>query len=248
MVRRELAQARQSLGETAEGVAIECFLAWCYDLDTNAALAGLDRAVTLDPVLQTAHGWRCLVVAARGDTAALDPALAALERLDNVSPYALGIAAAALEMAGRYEEAIARGRKALAIEPSSFLAAFATGTSEAACGRLDAAVQVLERATSYYPGASFLTSLLAWACAAAGDAARAREILGGLEQRAQSEYIAPAFLAWVYGELGDMVTARARLAAAMAERAPTLGLARSTPFRCFAAEPTYIGILKRLAG
>ena len=55
-------------------------------------------------------------------------------------------------------------------------------------------------------------------------------------------------LAWVYGELGDMVTARARLAAAMAERAPTLGLARSTPFRCFAAEPTYIGILKRLAG
>jgi serine/threonine-protein kinase len=248
VARRELAQARQALGETAEGLAIEGWLAWCYDWDTDTALGEFDRAIALDPSSQTAHAWRCDLLATRGDAAALDPALAAFDRIDNVSPYALAISGSALLLAGRSQEANVRAGKGLQIEPSSVLAAWVTGFSDVACGRAAAAVEVFRQVNKRYPDDPYLRSALAWAHAAAGDEGSAREILRGLEKRAKSEYTAPPFLAWGYAELGEMEKARTYLTAAIAERAPILGWARMPPFRRLAAEPAYVELLKRLVG
>jgi serine/threonine protein kinase len=248
LAKRELAQARQGLGESAEGLSIEGWLAWNYDWDTDVALRHLERAIALDATAQTAHAWRCDLLAARGDAAALDDALAELDHLDSVSPYALAISGSALLLAGRYEEAVARSRRASEVEAESFLAAWVTGLSEAGCGRPGAAVAAVEESVRRYPGAPFMTAVLAWALAADGDEAGARNILHGLEERRKGSYIPPTYIAWGYAELGERERARGYLAEGLAERSPIFGWARLPLFRSVADEPAFVELLGRLEG
>jgi len=59
----------------------------------------------------------------------------------------------------------------------------------------------LEKAATLTGRASFSLGWLGWIFASAGKEDEARSLLSELHERAQKEYVAPSFLAWIYGGL-----------------------------------------------
>ncbi len=245
---RELAAARDSLGETAEGLAIAGWLAWIHDWDTDAAASLLERAIERDPHSVVAHAWRACLLATRGDAAALDPGLEALERLDSVSPYGLAMTAAAYLLAGRVEESLERGRAAIDAEPGSLLAHWVYGSAQGAAGQVEAAAETMGRAVALSSRGSYYLGMYAWAQAAAGRDAEARDTLRELVERAEREYVPPIMIAWGFGELGDREWTRVWLEQAFEERTPILSWGRFPVFRGLYGEPEMADLLRHLRG
>ena len=76
----------------------------------------------------------------------------------------------------------------------------------------------LERAVSLSPGNTMWLGQLGEAHAMAGNTAKAREILGTLEERARVGFVSPYHIAYVYTGLGEFDRAMDWLERAVAER------------------------------
>ena len=100
---------------------------------------------------------------------------------------------------------------------------------------------------SLAPGSSLWLGQLGQAYGLAGRADKAREILRQLELRAESGYVAPTHLAYVYTGLGDADRAVACLERAVAERAGAVyGIKGSFLFASLHDHPGFRALLRRM--
>ena len=179
----------------------------------------LVHAIALRPDYATAHQWL-------GETRLLngrvDEAVASLRRaseLDPVSPIMLGSLALAFGIAGSVDSALARGRQAVDLDPSLFVTRYMMGTTALYVGRRVDALRELEIASQLSEGLPEVRGMLGYAYVMAGDTARAREILLGLERLgARAATTVP--IARISLALGDTAKALTHLERAVAQRSP----------------------------
>jgi tetratricopeptide (TPR) repeat protein len=124
----------------------------------------------------------------------------------------------ALLRGGRYEEATVEARDAADLEPGYDRARATLGWAYLLSGKKDEGLAELEEAVAISPGNTMWLGQLGEAYAIAGNTAKAREILGKLEERARVGFVSPYHIAYVYTGLGEFDKALDWLERAVAER------------------------------
>jgi tetratricopeptide (TPR) repeat protein len=109
----------------------------------------------------------------------------------------------ALGMAGRFDEAIPAGQRAIELDSTLWTGHAFLGFVHLFQGDARRGVERLEAAVRLGKGIDPLVGALAHAYAKAGDAARARSILTPVEARAQRPGGSPVALAMAYAGLGE---------------------------------------------
>lgn len=185
---------------------------WYRDRDREGSIEEFEQALATEPRNAYAHNFFGWILVLMGD---VERGLAEVEHaldLDPHSPANAMYRVPSLYVARRYDEALARGREAIANDPDHWLIHTIVGRTHEAMGDLTAALACYERAREIDP--SILESLadVGRVAARLGDTARAREILETLANE-------PVFLrAWVLHGLGETDAARAALRQCIAER------------------------------
>jgi tetratricopeptide (TPR) repeat protein len=143
--------------------------------------------------------------------------------------------------------AVLRGEEAVELDSGQARARATLGWAYFLSGKQGAGLAELERAVSVSPGNTLWLGQLGQAYAMAGQASRAREILGELEQRAQSAYVSPYHFAYVFTGLGEADQAMDWLERAVAERGgPAYGVKGSFLLAPLHAHPRFQALLRQM--
>jgi serine/threonine protein kinase/Tfp pilus assembly protein PilF len=194
------------------------------------------KAIAINPrsSLALAYYGVFLSMARRADDAVEYATVAC--QLDPLSPFIHGLAALALQVLGRFDEADRAALRALELQPDYLLALWPRGMALCGLGRSEEAIEVLERAATLSRAPIFL-GMLGLACGRAGRLDDATRLLRELEDRASRGEYVPAFthLSIQVG-LGDIEAIRRLLRTAMAEATPPMSLGATSgqllePFR-----------------
>jgi Flp pilus assembly protein TadD len=193
------------------------------DWDWRGAEASYAQAILLNPSQDGPHRAYGLLLASLGKS---DAAIRESERACEMDPLCVDVnstvAAWVRFMAGDYEGAIARARKAVEMEPT-YLAA--RRTLAAAClqaGRFQDAIAELEAAMTMAGDDPMVIAALAHARAVTGDRAAARELLHKMISHSEHRHVPSYPLALVHVGLGDADAAFAALGRACDESDPAL--------------------------
>jgi tetratricopeptide (TPR) repeat protein len=177
----------------AEAHATLGFVRFRADWDWDGAERSLRRALELNPALASAHHFLGLLLAARGR---FEPALAAARRAEELDPLSPSIATAVgrvLHFARRYDDAIVQLGTVCSREPG-----FPGGHADRSMayfqvGRLDEAVEGLQRASELSGGRAVITSVLGHVLAAAGRTREAEQHLEAVRAAAAGTHL-PAYI------------------------------------------------------
>src|SRR5206468_1327656 len=149
--------------------------------------------------------------------------------------------------AGRYDQAVADAESAVEFEPGYDRARATLGWGYFLSGRQDEGLAELERAVSLSPANTLWLGQLGEAYAMAGNAAKAREILRELEERAHGAFVSPYHIAYVYTGLGDFDKAMDWLERAVAERTgPAYSIKGSFLLRALHGHPRFRALLRTM--
>jgi DNA-binding winged helix-turn-helix (wHTH) protein/tetratricopeptide (TPR) repeat protein len=216
---RQSAEAALARDETlAEAHVSLAYVSLFQDWDWDAAEAGLERAVGLDPHSPAAHQWRALYLDMRGR---FDEALRAVRRAQELDPVSVvGSALLGFQhyLARDHARELAQAQQTLDLDPHHFLGHWSIGLAHQSAGRFEDAVAAHREAVRLGEGAGFLKAVLARSLALAGAAGEARDQLAALE----GGYVSSFQRATVHLALGDVDRAQDRLEAASEERDPWL--------------------------
>ena len=212
-------RARELAPESAEvnvsmGI-IEHYFGWDFEREERE----LTEAMRRNPRAGASRYWLGLLHGLRGNLAAALPLAREAARLDPLSAYAAAGESWPLMAAGRFEEAREAFRKGLEIDPNALLPLYGLGRCEQELGRPAEAIAAAEKAAGAAESRlSLILGGLAQAYAFAGRVEDARRVLGELELRAKTEYVAPLHIAPVLVALGDFDAAFAAFDRAITER------------------------------
>ena len=208
-----------------------------HDWDWIGAESEFKRAIQLDPRYVTAREQYafCLTALGRFQEAVSEARQAQeLDSLSLVTNLSLGWV---LWFAGQYDEVVALARQMMEFEPNFFGTHWILGAVHMANKTYDLAVAEIEKATEL-GGGPLVLARLGQACGLAGDTAKAREVLGQIQEIGRQTHI-PAFgQVIVYAGMGDNDNAFAWMEQACEERNanlvylnvdPTLQNLRSDP-------------------
>ena len=188
--------------DAAGALAGKVFTQSWFDWDWTRAELSARRAVEANPSLPDAQfAYAHLLVTLGRFDEGLARARQARE-LDPLSPLINAIEGGFLGAAGRPRQAQARLDHALELEPDFWIALLIRGGMALDRGDTAAAIADLERAVERSHGNSQAMAVLAIAHVAAGERARAEEILQALERRAKTRYVPATALAAVHNALG----------------------------------------------
>jgi TolB-like protein/tetratricopeptide (TPR) repeat protein/tRNA A-37 threonylcarbamoyl transferase component Bud32 len=123
--------------------------------------------------------------------------------LEPLAPFAHAVGALSMYVAGRHEQAVALGERALTLHPDFALGLWAVGVASGKLGRFDRAIGALERIVSISGRAPVFLSLLGLTYARAGRRSDALALVDELETRAASEFVSPAERMTICVGLGD---------------------------------------------
>ena len=196
------------------------FHAFYFERAWREAGPHFEKALAINPRSSLAQAYMGLFMAtARREEGAITHATLAC-RLDPLSPFIHALAALALDLLGRFDEAERTARQSLELQPDYLAALWPRGMALCGLGRSDEAVAVLERAATLSRAPIFL-GMLGLALGRAGRVDGATRLLQELEDRASRGEYVPAFsqLSIQVG-LGDVPAMRRLLGAAMAEATP----------------------------
>jgi TolB-like protein/Tfp pilus assembly protein PilF len=177
-----------------------------------------------------------------------DEAIALQRRAHELDPLAHRMdMVTALLRAGRYDQAAVEARDAVELEPGYDRARATLGWAYFLSGRKDEGLVELEEAVAISPGNTMWLGQLGEAYAMAGNAARAREILQELEERASVAFVSPYHIAYVYTGLGDSDRAMDCLERAVAERTgPAYSIKGSFLLTPLHAHPRFRALLRKM--
>ena len=135
-----------------------------------------------------------------------DDSIAAMQRaltLDPLFPIVPTNLGRAYAFARRYPEAVAHYRLALEMDPRFLPAQFELARVLGLQGDLGEARAVCRAARAAAPESVRPLLAAGWIEARAGQGAKARTVLGELEERAQRQYVSAYYVAAIHAELGD---------------------------------------------
>jgi len=219
-----------------------------HDWDWATAGREFQLAIAHNPQDQIARTWYANYFLA--PLGRLDEALAANAdalRLDRMSPIINASTGMLLTFARRYEEAVARFRAVLELEPQFLYARYFLGRAESELGHHAAAIEALERTAVLSDGNGVVIAALAHALARSGDLEEARALLARLEALRSSQFVSSFQFALAHAGLGDTEAALASLERAAEERSAFMvGLAVQPGLDALRAEPRCRALLARI--
>jgi len=210
-------QALQLDNTLAEAYTARAMAAFFWEFNWSAADQDFQRAMALDPNLALAHHWYGEYWTSVGKA---DRAVAELKRARELDPLSLPINATLGRVyrdAGQYEEALQQCRRTLDLHPLFAMGHWCLSQVYVGQKRYAAAIAELELANSLGTTPLQLRDL-GWAHAAAGNTAKAREILQALKHSSQPTSVSPYSIAVVHAALGEKDEAFRWLNRAYAER------------------------------
>jgi TolB-like protein/DNA-binding winged helix-turn-helix (wHTH) protein/Tfp pilus assembly protein PilF len=179
-----------------------------------------------------------------------DEAIAEAQRgreLDPLSVVPIQTLAFRLYYARRYAEAEAAFRRALDVDPASFVARVGLGLARWRQGRGPEALTELERGASASGESAWARASLAHVAAATGEPARAREILKQLEEEGRTRYRPPFYAAVIHAALGQRDEALAGLEKAYHEKSGWMVFLKIEPFfDGLRSDPRFGALVKRV--
>ena len=206
----------------AEAHATLGYVALYYEWQWAQAEHEFERSLELNPRYSTAHQWYANYLTAMGR---FDEAVRAMRNAMDIDPLSL-IANAALGWvlyySGDYPAALRQLDQTLQLNPEFELAHLWRGLALLELERHAEALQSLTRAVELSRGSAISTAMLARACALAGEPARARELLAGLESQRAARYAPSYEIAKVYDALGEREEALDWLDRAFEERSHSI--------------------------
>jgi len=216
-----------------------------YEYDWSGAEEEFKRALELSPSNSdafAAYGRLCAALTRYDESIALHRRARELDplahRLDVVTT---------LLRAGRYDEAIELGEDAVTLDPEYARAHATLGWAYLLSGRHIDGVAQLERAVSLSKRSTLWLGQLGQAHAMAGNTARAREILGELQEQAQRTYVSPHHFAYIHTGLGDAERAIDCLERAVKERTgPAYGMKGSFLLTTLQDHPRFRALLMQM--
>ncbi|MFL5574590.1 MAG: tetratricopeptide repeat protein [Gemmatimonadaceae bacterium] len=246
--RRAAEAAARALTLDPELGAAHCtmgYLKGVREFDWAGAEQDFKRALELSPSSADTLDLYGRLCAALGR---YDEALALQHRAHELDPLAHRIdGVTTLLRAGRYHEAVVAAEEAVELDPGYDRARATLGWAYFLTGRQDDGLAELERAVSISRANTLWLGQLGEAHAMAGNAAKARELLRELEERAQRAYVSPYHFAYVYTGLGDADRALDWLERAVADRTgPAYGIKGSFLFTPLHAHPRFRALLRQM--
>lgn len=200
-----------------EAYAARAMATSCWDFDWSAAERDFQRALALDPSYALAHHWyaETWIDVGKGDRAVAEMKKA--RELDPVSLPINGTLGRVFRDAHRYDEALQQCQRTLDLDPHFAMGHWCLGQVYIGEHRYSAAVAELELAQSLGTTPLVIRDL-GWAYAAAGNKAKARQIIESLKQTAPGSYSSPYSVAVIHAALGEKDAAFQWLEKAYAER------------------------------
>ncbi len=214
--------------------------------DWQGAEREFRRAIAARPADILNHCWYAFLLTALHRHEEAHASVRRALELDPLSPYVNTSVGLVLVNAGRGEEAIAPLEKALEMDGGFLYTHWVLAGAHARSGRHAEAIRLLEKAVILSERSAYYVAALAGACGMAGRRADAERLIGELRERASREYVAPVFLAWAYGGLGEADSAFEWLEQAHAERSALMGLLVLWQFDGIRADPRFPVVRSRM--
>ena len=219
-----------------------------FDWDWVGAEQELRRAIELNPaspVPRYLYAFHFLRPVGRNDEAIRE--IQAALSVDPLSPLFRSHLAFLYYIGRRYDEAIALFQDVITSNPDYYLAHAMMGMCCSVAGRHNEAFGAYERASHADAETKFVPSLIAMTMASSGRLAEAEQLAGQLRRRAETDYITPASIAYIYVAMGDFDRAFEMLDRAAVERDPNLvGLMSNPIFDPVRGDPRYHAMLDKL--
>ena len=207
-------------------------------------------AIALNPSYTQAQAWYALFYLhwTAGRSREAYDVLVASHTNDPLSSYGHTTLAFAESDTGRHDEAVAHARRAVELDPDSYVAWWILMKALGHAGQYEAAVAAAERALAMSGRHVWALSSLASIYGAWGKADDARRIVAEAEDRATREYMQPAMLAHAAAAAGDMEKAIRYAERAEAEPDPLFVImARLWPeYGLLRQDPRFKAIVDRL--
>jgi TolB-like protein/tRNA A-37 threonylcarbamoyl transferase component Bud32/Flp pilus assembly protein TadD len=204
---------------------------WYYDWDVVAAEREMKRALTLDPNNAGIRiGHAAFLETVKNDRAG---ALAELRRIQGLDPASVSITGTitmgwVFAWVREYDQAIAKAKQALAIDPNYPQAYYVLGMVALLKSRPTEAIVEYEKAAAMSRDSVSLGYLGA-AYALAEQRAKAQALLAELSEMAQRGHVSPLRFAWILTNLGDTKEALKRVEESYEQREPMLWWLNVTP-------------------
>ena len=234
----DLAEAHASLA------LVESLYEWAWS-DAERHFA---RAVELAPDYATAFQWYaldCMVPRGR-----FEEARRAIDRAEAIDPISLPITTSAglvSYFSDRFDEAAAAFRRGLVLDATFGPSHFFLGQALTEAGAFADGLHHAELAVDLSGRSAETLAGLGYAAAAAGDRARAQEILDELQTVSRARYVSPGVVAQVQAGLGHLTDALDSLRAALEARASDLAWVAVRPtFRRLRSDPAFVDLVRRL--
>lgn len=203
-----------------------------------------EQALRLSTNAARVHHSAAYFYAVRGR---MDEALAQIKRARELDPLNLALSADVAHLlyyARRPDEAIAQCRRTLELEPQFESARTHLLLAQLQKGEYQTVITSAQAALHQGEPKEFI---LAYAYAASGQNAAARQVLEAVRQRADKSPFSPVLFAQGYAGLGDRERAFAWLEQAYRQRAPLLVSFKVDPlFDPLRADPRYAELLRRV--
>jgi tetratricopeptide (TPR) repeat protein len=203
-----LSEAHSSLGQVL----------FTYEWQRDAGIRALRRSIELNPNNQNGHHWLAMALAGLGH---FDDALEQIERARDVDPLAVMVNANIgfiLYRAGRLDEAVAKLRHTVAMEPTFVMTRYRLALAYEAQEQYDEAIEQFEAMRPSAEDPLAFTGI-ARTRALMGQTAEAHRMIAELEIIGRSTYVPSATIADIYVALGDHERAMEYLELAIEERA-----------------------------
>jgi tetratricopeptide (TPR) repeat protein len=185
-----------------EAYTARAMAALFWDFDWSGADQDFQRAIALDPSFALAHHWYAEYWIGVGNAGS---AIAEMKRARELDPLSLainGTLGRVYRDAREYDEALYECRQTLDLDPHFAMGHWCLGQVYVGKKLYESAIAEFELATRLGTTPLILRDL-GWAHAAAGNTAKAREIIEALKRTTQSGYVSPYSIATVHAALGE---------------------------------------------
>jgi TolB-like protein/DNA-binding winged helix-turn-helix (wHTH) protein/Tfp pilus assembly protein PilF len=200
-----------------------------YDWDWNAAAAGFQRAIQLDPKYATAYQRYSLYSIAMGR---FDDSLEQIKKARDLDPLSISINSSLgwrLYLARQYDRSIAQLKDTLEMDPAYEWAHLILGQAYEQEGAFDLALPELHKAVELSHNSPLMLSALAHAYAKSGNSAEAQKLLLQLREQSTHSYVSPYYMGIVYLAMGKNDAAMDWLEKAFADRSNGLVFLKVEP-------------------
>jgi eukaryotic-like serine/threonine-protein kinase len=223
-------------------------LAIWYDWDQRAAERHFNRALALDPNDADAHIYYAHLLSNQGRHA---QALREADRARELEPFNTRISALEgqfLIHAGRIDEALARLRATIALDPNHVLPRIFAASAYIEKRMFPEAIAEARKASEMtHRTMTHPLGLLGCALAKSGDAAQARAVLDELLTASRARYVAPYGVALIYNALGERDETLAWLERGFEQRDHKMNLLKVDPkWNNLHGDPRFEHLVRRI--